>query len=320
MPRNLNDPETNQTIFSKKRFIFDLIVLLVLLALSQNISAQPRSDEMKSIRLGLISDNDPSAVQEHFREFVRFVARRLSDRLENDARVLIAPTIFDMAKLLEQQRVDFYMESPYATYLINYVHGVGKTLLRRWKGGQAEYQGLIIIKRDSGIKQLSDLRGKSIVFEDPGSTSGYLLPKIFLSRKGFKLVEKRDYDPFASPDEIVYFFARSQRRLLQSLLTGQAAAAAMSDEDYAGLDRNEKPDIAVLDQTEKLARHLVSVRSDFPPPWTNRLEKVLLSMHEDEDGGRVLYKIDQTTKFDRIPGGEEALRKKLLEVFASDRR
>jgi phosphonate transport system substrate-binding protein len=320
MPRNLNDPETNQTIFSKKRFIFDLIVLLVLLALSQNISAQPRSDEMKSIRLGLISDNDPSAVQEHFREFVRFVARRLSDRLENDARVLIAPTIFDMAKLLEQQRVDFYMESPYATYLINYVHGVGKTLLRRWKGGQAEYQGLIIIKRDSGIKQLSDLRGKSIVFEDPGSTSGYLLPKIFLSRKGFKLVEKRDYDPFASPDEIVYFFARSQRRLLQSLLTGQAAAAAMSDEDYAGLDRNEKADIAVLDQTEKLARHLVSVRSDFPPPWTNRLEKVLLSMHEDEDGGRVLYKIDQTTKFDRIPGGEEALRKKLLEVFASDRR
>jgi len=43
-------------------------------------------------------------------------------------------------------------------------------------------------------------------------------------------------------------------------------------------------------------------------------------MHEDEDGGRVLYKIDQTTKFDRIPGGEDALRKKLLEVFASDRR
>jgi len=320
MPRNLNDPETNQTIFSKKRFIFDLIVLLVLLALSQNISAQPRSDEMKSIRLGLISDNDPSAVQEHFREFVRFVARRLSDRLENDARVLIAPTIFDMAKLLEQQRVDFYMESPYATYLINYVHGVGKTLLRRWKGGQAEYQGLIIIKRDSGIKQLSDLRGKSIVFEDPGSTSGYLLPKIFLSRKGFKLVEKRDYDPFASPDEIVYFFARSQRRLLQSLLTGQAAAAAMSDEDYAGLDKNERAEIAVLDQTEKLARHLVSVRSDFPPPWINNLEKVLLSMHEDEDGRRVLSRIDQTTKFDRIPGGEDALRKKLLEVFASDRR
>ncbi len=300
--------------------IFDLTVLLVLLVLSQNVSAQTKSDEVKSLRLGLISDNDPSAVQEHFREFARFVARRLSTILENNARVLIAPTIFDMAKLLEQQRVDFYMESPYATYLINYVHGVGKTLLRRWKGGQAEYQGLIIAKREAGIKQLSDLRGKTIVFEDPGSTSGYLLPKIFLSRKGFKLVEKRDYDPFASPDEIVYFFAGSQPRLLQWLLTGQAAAAAMSDEDYAGLGKKEKAEIVVLDQTEKLARHLVSVRSDFPRSWMNNLEKVLLSMHEDEDGRRVLSRIDQTTKFERIPGGEEALRKKLLEVFASDRR
>jgi ABC-type phosphate/phosphonate transport system substrate-binding protein len=320
MPFNHNDPKTNRTIFSRKGFIFPLIVLLVLAVSSQNVSAQAKSDEVKSIRLGLISENNPSAVQDHFREFVRLVARRLSAPSENDAKVLIAPTIFDMAKLLEQQRVDFYMESPYPTYLINYVHGVGKTLLRRWKGGQAEYQGLIIAKREAGIKQLSDLRGKSIVFEDPGSTSGYLLPKVFLSRKGFKLVEKRDYDPFASPDEIVYFFARSQRRLLEWLLSGQAAAVAMSDEDYASLDKNDKAKIAVLDQTEKLARHLVSVRSDFPPLWMNSLEKVLLSMHEDGDGRRVLYRIDQTTKFDRIPGGEEALRKKLLDVFAPDRR
>lgn len=309
-------PETIQTIFSRKRFILALILLLALAALSQNVSPQtPKSAEAKSITLGLISDTNASAVQEHFREFVRYVARRFSAGSENEAKVVIAPTIFDMAKLLEQQRVDFYMDSLYATYLINYVHGVGRTLLRRWKGGQAEYQSLIITKREGGIKQLSDLRGKSIVFEDPGSTSGYLLPKIFLSRRGFKLVQRRDYDPFASPNEITYFFVYSQRRLIESVLAQQAAAGAISDDDYAGLDKKEKAEITVLDQTEKLSRHLVSVRSDLPPLWINRLEKVLLSMHDDEDGRGVLYKIDQTTKFDRIPGGEEGLRKQLLDTF-----
>lgn len=313
-------PETTRTIFSGKGLlrgiISALILPLALVALSQNVSAQTaKSPEVKSIALGLISDTDASAVQQHFREFVRYVAGRLSAGSENEAKVVIAPTIFDMAKLLEQRRVDFYMESPYATYLINYVHGVGKTLLRRWKGGQAEYQSLIITKREGGIKQLSDLRGKSIVFKDTGSTSGYLLPKIFLLRRGFKLVQKREYDPFASPDEITYFFAYSGRRLLESVLTQQTAAAAISDDDYAGLDKKEKAEITVLDQTEKLVRHLVSVRSDFPPLWINSLEKVLLSMHEEEAGRRVLYKTDQTTKFDRIPGGEEALRKKLLDIF-----
>ena len=313
-------PETTPTIFSGKGLlrgiISALILPLALAALSQNVSAQTaKSPEVKSIALGLISGTDASAVQQHFREFVRYVAGRLSAGSETEAKVVIAPTIFDMAKLLEQRRVDFYMESPYATYLINYVHGVGKTLLRRWKGGQAEYQSLIITKREGGIKQLSDLRGKSIVFKDTGSTSGYLLPKIFLLRRGFKLVQKRDYDPFASPDEITYFFAYSGRRLLESVLSQQAAAAAISDDDYAGLDKKEKAEITVLDQTEKLVRHLVSVRSDFPPLWINSLEKVLLSMHEEEAGRRVLYKTDQTTKFDRIPGGEEALRKKLLDIF-----
>jgi phosphonate transport system substrate-binding protein len=309
-------PETMPAFFSRKRFILALTFLLALTALSQNVNPQtPKSAESKSITLGLISDTNAFAVQEHFREFARYVARRLSAGSENDAKVVIAPTIFDMAKLLEQQRVDFYMESPYATYLINYAHEVGRTLLRRWKGGQAEYQSLIITKREGGIKQLSELRGKSIVFEDPGSTSGYLLPKIFLSRKGFKLVQKRDYDPFVSPNDTTYSFAYSQRTLLESVLTQQAAAAAISDDDYAGLDKKEKAEVTVLDQTEKLPRHLLSVRADLPPLWVNRLEKVLLSMHEDEDGRRVLYQIDQTTKFDRIPGGEEALRKQLLDIF-----
>ena len=313
--------ETIRTILSRKGVISALVVLLVLAALSQNASPQTaKSTEVKSINLGMISDINASAVQEHFRDFVRYVARRSSVGSENDAKVVIAPTIFEMARLLEQWRVDFYMESPYATYLINYVHGAGKTLLRRWKGGEPEYQSLIITKREGGIKQISDLRGKSIVFEDPGSTSGYLLPKMLLSRRGLKLVEKRGYDPFASPGETTYFFAYSQRRLLQSVLTKQAAVAAISDDDYAGLDKKEKAEIIVLDQTEKLPRHLVSVRSDLPPLFINKLEKVLLSMHEDEDGKRVLYKIDQTTKFDRIPGGEEALRKKLLDTFAPDRK
>jgi ABC-type phosphate/phosphonate transport system substrate-binding protein len=103
--------------------------------------------------------------------------------------------------------------------------------------------------------------------------------------------------------------------LIESVLAQQAAAGAISDDDYAGLDKKEKAEITVLDQTEKLSRHLVSVRSDLPPLWINRLEKVLLSMHDDEDGRGVLYKIDQTTKFDRIPGGEEGLRKQLLDTF-----
>ena len=111
----------------------------------------------------------------------------------------MAPTQSRLANLLTERKVDFYMESPYPTYLINNVYGAGKLLLRRWKGGMAEYHALIFTKRNSETKRLEDLRGKIIAFEDPGSTSGHFLPKFFLSRKGFKLSEKTRIDPNVSP-------------------------------------------------------------------------------------------------------------------------
>ena len=277
-------------------------------------------NDSRAITLGLISEINQSAIEEHFRDFVRYVARRLAMGPENDAKVIIAPTVFELVKQLEQRRVDFYMESAYPTYTLNYVHNAGKTLLRRWKGGMAEYQSLIITKRDSAVKRLADLRGKTMVFEDPGSTSGYLLAKLFLARNGFKLAEKRGFDANASPADITYTFAYSRRKLMESVLNKQVAAGAISDDDYAGLDSASKSDIAVLAQTEKLPRHLVSVRADLSQQIVARLHDILIAMHDDPEGQKILKKTDQTTKFDRLPGGEEALRKRLLDSFFSPDR
>lgn len=273
--------------------------------------------EVKTITLGLVSEINRSTIEDHFRDFVRYVARRLSSGSEIEGKVVVAPAAFQLAKLLEQRRVDFYMESAYPTYTINHVHGVGKTLLRRWKSGMSEYQGLIFTSRESGIRRLEDLRGKTIVFEDPGSTSGYLLPKVFLQRSGFKLVQKREFDPYAAPTEITYLFAYSQKKLLELVLKKQAGAGAFSNDDHANLTDQEKSEITVLAQTERLPRHLVSVRSDLPSAIAGRLEEILLTMHEDDEGRRILKKTDQTTKFDPLPGGEAALRRRLLETFYS---
>ena len=273
--------------------------------------------EVKTITLGLVSEINRSAIEEHFRDFVRYVAHRLSSGSEIEGKVVVAATPFELVKLLEQRRVDFYMESIYPTYTINYVHGAGKMLLRRWKGGMVEYQSLIFTNRDSGVRRLEDLRGKTIVFEDPSSTSGYLVPKIFLQRGGFKLVEKREFDPYASPTEISYLFAYSQKKLLDLVLGKQAAAGAFSDDDHAKLSDQRKSQIAVLAQTERIPRHLVSVRSDLPAAVAGRLEEILLAMHEDAEGRRILNKTDQTTKFDQLPGGEAALRRRVLETFYS---
>jgi phosphonate transport system substrate-binding protein len=104
------------------------------------------------------------------------------------------------------------------------------------------------------------------------------------------------------------------------VLTKKAAAGAFSDDDYARLEKKKRSDITILAQTEWLPRHLLSVRKDLAPALTDRLEKILLSMHENEQGRRILKKTDDTTKFDLLPEGDAGLRRRLAEIFDSSKK
>jgi phosphonate transport system substrate-binding protein len=277
----------------------------------------PERVKAKTISLGIVSEINRTQIADHFSDFVRYVAAKLTPASDVEGKVVIAPTPFQLARLIEQKRVDFYMESPYPTYLVNDVQGVARLLLRRWKRGMAEYRSLIFTKRNGQINRLEDLRGKVVVFEDPESTSGHFLPKSLLLRKGFKFTDKSRFDPYASPTDVGYVFAYSQERLLDWVLTKKAAAGAFSDDDFAKLGDSKKSDLIILAQTEQLPRHLISVRKDFAPELVDRLKKLLLSMHENDQGRRILKKTDDTTKFDLLPEGDAGLRRRLSEIFHS---
>jgi phosphonate transport system substrate-binding protein len=299
-------------------FLCGVAILFFDVLLGSHALGQTRGAvEAKTITLGIVSPTNQKEIEEHFRGFVRYVARKLSTAPPIEGRVVVAPTQSGLAKLLIERRVDFYLESPYPTYLINNVYGAGRLLLRRWKGGMADYHGLIFTSKNGQIKRLEDLRGKIIAFEDPGSTSGHFLPKFLLSKKGFKLSQKTQGEPNVPAGEVGYIFAYSQKKLVDLVLTKQVAAGAFSNDDYATLDEKKRSEITILAETDRLPRHLVSVRKDLDPGLANRLEKILLSMDKDPEGQRILQRTDGTTKFDALPGGELAMRQRLLDTFYS---
>ena len=293
-------------------------ILVFELILGSSARAQtPRGLDAKTITLGIIADTNQKNAGANFQDFVGYVGRKISASSEIKGKVIIAPTQSRLASLLTERRADFYMESPYPTYLINDVYGAGKLLLRRWKGGMADYHALIFTGADSETKRLEDLKGKIIAFEDPQSTSGFFLPKLFLTRKGFTLSRITKMDAKVHRGEIGYVFANSQRKLRDLVLTKQVAAGAFSNDDYAALEQSKKSAITILAETASLPRHLVSVRKGMAPAMINGLEKVLLSMHQDPEGRSIMQKAAGTTKFDALPGGESAISRRLLEIYYS---
>jgi phosphonate transport system substrate-binding protein len=292
-----------------------LFVATLLLASTVKSAEQTKpGTSTKSLTLGAVFQGPPQPREEYFRPLVDYAARKLTPTGETKGMVIVAPSAGQMMRLLEEKRVDFYVESPYATYLINR-SGAARLLLRRWKGGMAEYRSVIFTSKESGIKRLEDLRGKIIAFEDPGSTSAYFLPKMFLLKKGFSVTEKAKLGSTVSSSEIGYIFGDTDKNIVNLVIQEKVAAGALSNDDLSSLEEKVKNLILTLGESESVPRHLVSVRKDLPEPVRLGLKEILLSMDREEEGKAILRKFDNTTKFDLLPGGEEAVRRKLVELY-----
>jgi len=291
-----------------------LIVTLLLIAGPSTVTQVDHAASIKMLTMGVIYQSSPELVAKHFRPLVEYTARKLAPTGEIKSTVVGAADTAQLTQLLEQGRVDFYLESPFPTYLINR-SGSTKLLLRRWKSGMSEYRSVIFRSNASGITRLEDLRGKMIAFEDPGSTSGYFLPKLLLFEKKFRVVEKPDLSAKVSGGEIGYIFAGSEKNVVKQVLEEKVAAGAISNDDYASLDEPSKARLSILVESESISRHLVSVRRNLPETVIKRLKEILLNMDKDDEGRKILRQTDGTTKFDTLPGGEEAFRRKLNDLY-----
>ena len=298
------------------RFSHQLMIMLVVPALFATIecSAQTQTKSTNTLVLGVVFQGAAQPVEAHFRPLIEYVAHKFSSTTETKGMIIVAPTAGQMIKLLEEKRVDLYMESPYPTYLINRL-GAARLLLRAWKGGMAEYRSLIFTSKQSGVTDPKELRGKIIAFEDPGSTSGDFLPKLFLLKKGFSMSEQASPESKISAGEIGYIFANTSDEVVRLVLQKKVTAGAFSTDDYAALEDKNKPMISILAETESVPRHLVSVRKDLPETVIKRLKSVLLAMDQDKEGQQILKQTDNTTRFDSLPGGEEMVRRKLVELY-----
>ncbi len=74
--------------------------------------------------------------------------------------------------------------SGYAGAWLDTNGGVEPLFVARESDGGISYISVMVVRADSGITSLEDLRGKSLAWADPNSTSGYLVPRSELRAAG----------------------------------------------------------------------------------------------------------------------------------------
>ena len=144
--------------------------------------------------------------------------------------------------------------------------------------GKTSYTSRFYVRKDSGISSLEGLRGKTIAFVDPGSTSGYVYPMVTLIKKG--LVTNRDPKTFFKEA----MFAGTHEAALLALLNGSVDAVASFDlapQQY--LKEKEKVErISHVAETEPIPEAGMCVREGLDPSLVKKITESLMAFNAPE--------------------------------------
>lgn len=245
-----------------------------------------------------------------FLPLTEHLGKHLQSEGVNEARIVVARDISQMGALLRERKVDVYIDSLFPSVAANLISG-GKILLRRWKRGRAEYRSVIYEKKDSNLHRMEDLKGHTIAFEEPFSSSGYFIPKMALEELGLKLIPNPDPKKAIGREEIGYAFSLHDENTVAWVLRGKVIAGATDDYTYQRQTHRFPNSLKVIYTTSSFPRHVVSYRADLAPKLVTKIKEILMQMDQSQEGRSALKEFEGTTKFDELPGSSMA---QLLKV------
>ncbi len=200
-------------------------------------------------------------------------AKALAQLVGVPVRVTVASDYAAVIEALRNRSADLAFLHPVG-YVIAHREAKAMIVARNLWHGKATFTARIYVRKDSGLKSLDDLRGKTIAFVDPASSSGYTYPMLLLMQRG--LVKGRDPKTFFR--EVV--FSGSHDASMRALLNGHVDAIASFDlapEQYLK-EPAEREKLTWLAETPPIPEAGIAARDGLPPAMVARVRTALVQM------------------------------------------
>jgi phosphonate transport system substrate-binding protein len=166
--------------------------------------------------------------------------------------------------------------------------------------GSSTYRGYILVRKDSGIKNVADMKGKVIAFVEKATTAGYIFPVSYFKKQGIKNIDTYFKE---------YYFTGSHDSAIHSVLNKKADIACAKNTVYEILARDDKritDELMIIARSPDVPSNGLGLRTQLPFGVKADIKETLLNMHNDPKGKLVLEKFGvvqfiETTQADYAP-------------------
>ncbi|MBW7882063.1 MAG: phosphate/phosphite/phosphonate ABC transporter substrate-binding protein [Caldilineaceae bacterium] len=244
--------------------------------------AAPR--EIAHLRMGIAAIISPQGTVESYGDLARYLAEQLGRPVDLVQR----RTYAELNDMVAAREVDLAFICTNA-FVVGNEQSDMELLLAPEIDGESVYHSQLIVPIESNAQSMVDLRGKVFAFTDPMSFTGRIYPIYQLQQIG------------ETPERFFAhtFFTYNHDRAILAVAEGVADGAAVDSLVLAyALQRN--PELArkirIIHTSEAFGIPPVVVPRQLAPRQKAQIREILLAMHENVAGRRVLRELG----FDRF--------------------
>lgn len=244
-------PSSLKLIFSICFFLLDAQIVL--------------ADTPNVLRVSAIPDEAPTELQRKAEPLMRYLEKQLGVKVKYVPVVDYAATVEGLAA----KKLDLVWYGGFTFVQARKRTGNAIPLVMRIE--DANFHSKFIAYKDSGIKRLEDLKGKTFAFGSVGSTSGHLMPRYFLLQH--HIVPERDFAKFS--------FSGSHDATAKWVEAGRVQAGVLNESVWEKLVESGKVDVnkvKVIWTTPAYVDYNWTVRGDLDRMLMTRITRAFLNL------------------------------------------
>lgn len=223
----------------------------------------------KEIIFGVNPFTIPLRIKETYVPLIEEVCKKIGYR----ARTIIVRDYDALSEGVGNGVIDIGWFSPFAYVNAHKKHNV-KAIVSPSVKGKISYNGYIITRRDSGLKDLRDLKDKHFGYVDLNSASGYLYAKDLIEQEG--LNSEKDFSKVS--------FLGNHQNVIKSVLNGDIDGGATYNEAFEYAEEIGLPveQLNIIAKTADIPKDALAARSDMEEELLEKLKLAFISLKEND--------------------------------------
>jgi len=206
------------------------LALFVLVITTESAAATISSTELE-LKFGVYRTDNASVMYKKFVPILNYLEQDLGRRLHRNVSIelIIFKNYESGIDALVNNEVDFARFGPSSYIVAKDKNAALKLLVMEHKNGEKQFNGVIVVRNDSPIRTLNDLKGRSFAFGSRYSTIGRYLVQAELIKAGFHR------DGFSTVE-----YLDRHDKVFKSVAIGEFDAGSLKETSYKRYNGNNE--------------------------------------------------------------------------------